>query len=43
MPVLNQLCEIFSSVIIIPQSNTRDMEYVNGQLKKVSLEQLLFE
>ena len=37
MPVLNQLCEFFSSVIIISQSDTRDKKYVTGQLKEVSL------
>ena len=43
MIVLNQLCEI-SSVIIIAESDTRNIEYVKKfKEKKRSMEQLLFD
>ena len=34
---------VLSPVIIIPQSDTVNIEYVIGWLKKIGLEQLLFE
>ena len=34
---------VLSSVIIIAESDTRNIEYVIGWLKKISLEQLFFD